>query len=139
MKYIDSSNLDKVMESYSYTYDVDNRLSTSITVNGTKEVVNQENLYNGNGKRIQKKEGNNVVNYFYQDGVVLSTSDKDGNKTEIQYDIFNNDEAILTKITDANVSYDISDVAGLQEEVQDIGQLNNITTQFKYKTNFINF
>ena len=63
------------------TYDVDNRLSTSITVNGTKEVVNQENLYNGNGKRIQKKEGNNVVNYFYQDGVVLYTSDKDGNKT----------------------------------------------------------
>ena len=63
------------------TYDVDNRLSTSITVNGTKEVVNQENLYNGNGKRIQKKEGHNVVNYFYQDGVVLYTSDKDGNKT----------------------------------------------------------
>ncbi|MDY3374185.1 MAG: DNRLRE domain-containing protein [Terrisporobacter othiniensis] len=63
------------------TYDADNRLSTSITVNGTKEVVNQENLYNGNGKRIQKKEGNNVVNYFYQDGVVLYTSDKDGNKT----------------------------------------------------------
>ena len=134
MKYIDSSNLHKVMESYSYTYDkndnikskttvnnypkkdsdkinetkkytydangnqikekdsvtnitventydVDNRLSTSITINGTKEVVNQENLYNGNGKRIQKKEGNNVVNYFYQDGVVLYTSDKDGNKT----------------------------------------------------------
>ena len=63
------------------TYDVDNRLSTSITVNGTKEVVNQENLYNGNGKRIQKKEGNNVVNYFYQDGVVLYTTDNDGNKT----------------------------------------------------------
>ena len=81
MKYIDSSNLDKVMESYSYTYDVDNRLSTSITVNGTKEVVNQEDLYNGNGKRIQKKEGSNVVNYFYQDGVVLYTSDKNGNKT----------------------------------------------------------
>ena len=134
MKYIDSSNLHKVMESYSYTYDkndnikskttvnnypkkdsdkinetkkytydangnqikekdsvtnitventydVDNRLSTSITTNGEKEVVNQENLYNGNGKRIQKKEGNNVVNYFYQDGVVLYTSDKDGNKT----------------------------------------------------------
>ncbi|WP_330680272.1 RHS repeat-associated core domain-containing protein, partial [Clostridioides difficile] len=33
------------------------------------------------GKRIQKKEGNNVVNYFYQNGVVLYTSDKDGNKT----------------------------------------------------------
>ncbi|MEG1411634.1 MAG: RHS repeat-associated core domain-containing protein [Terrisporobacter sp.] len=103
MKYADSSNLDKVMEPYSYTYDkngnqtkekdsitnvtventydVDNRLSTSITVNGTKEVVNQENLYNGNGKRIQKKEGNNVVNYFYQDGVVSYTADKDGNKT----------------------------------------------------------
>ena len=134
MKYIDSSNLHKVMESYSYTYDkndnikskttvnnypkkdsdkinetkkytydangnqikekdsvtnitventydVDNRLSTSITTNGEKEVVNQENLYNGNGKRIQKKEGNNVVNYFYQDGVVLYTSDKNGNKT----------------------------------------------------------
>ena len=63
------------------TYDVDNRLSTSITTNKEKEVVNQENLYNGNGKRIQKKEGNNVVNYFYQDGVVLYTTDKDGNKT----------------------------------------------------------
>lgn len=36
-----------------------------------QEAVNQENLYNGNGKRIQKKEGNNVVNYFYQDGVVF--------------------------------------------------------------------
>ena len=63
------------------TYDVDNRLSTCITTNKEKEVVNQENLYNGNGKRIQKKEGNNVVNYFYQDGVVLYTTDKDGNKT----------------------------------------------------------
>ena len=63
------------------TYDVDNRLSISITTNGEKEVVNQENLYNGNGKRIQKKEGNNIVNYFYQDGVVLYTTDKDGNKT----------------------------------------------------------
>ena len=63
------------------TYDVDNRLSTSITTNKEKEVVKQENLYNGNGKRIQKKEGNNVVNYFYQDGVVLYTTDKDGNKT----------------------------------------------------------
>ena len=63
------------------TYDVDNRLSTSITVNGTKEVVNQQNLYSGNGQRIQKKEGSSVVNYFYQDGVVLYTSDKDGNKT----------------------------------------------------------
>ncbi|MEG0857088.1 MAG: RHS repeat-associated core domain-containing protein, partial [Terrisporobacter sp.] len=63
------------------TYDVDNRLSTSITVNGTNEVVNQENLYNGNGQRTQKKEGNNVVNYFYQDGVVSYTVDKDGNKT----------------------------------------------------------
>ncbi|WMT80859.1 hypothetical protein [Terrisporobacter mayombei] len=58
------------------TYDVDNRLSTCITTNVDKEVVNQENLYKGKGKRIQKKEGNNVVNYFYQDGVVLYTTEK---------------------------------------------------------------
>ena len=63
------------------TYDVDNRLSTCITTNGEKEVVNQENLYNGNGQRIQKKERDNVVNYFYQDGVVLYTTDNEGNKT----------------------------------------------------------
>ena len=56
-------------------------ISTCITTNEEKEVINQENLYNGSGKRIQKKEGNNVVNYYYQNGVVLYTTDEDGNKT----------------------------------------------------------
>lgn len=56
-------------------------ISTCITTNEEQEVINQENLYNGNGKRIQKKEGNNVVNYYYQNGVVLYTTDEDGNKT----------------------------------------------------------
>lgn len=104
---ITGSVLSKVMESYFYThdkngnqtmekdnvtnvtventYDVDNRLSTSITTNKEKEVVNEENLYNGKGKRIQKKEGNNIVNYFYQDGIVLYTTDKDGT-SPVAYD-----------------------------------------------------
>lgn len=33
MKYIDSSNLDKAMESYSYTYDKNNNIISKTTVN----------------------------------------------------------------------------------------------------------
>jgi len=33
MKYVDSSNLDKVMESYSYTYDNNNNILSKTVVN----------------------------------------------------------------------------------------------------------
>ena len=44
-------------------------------------VTTQSNLYNGNGQRIQKKEGDNTINYFYQGNNVLYTTNGAGNKT----------------------------------------------------------
>ena len=38
----------------------------------------QTNLYNGDGQRVQKKEGSAVTNYFYQNGSVLYTTDSAG-------------------------------------------------------------
>ena len=63
-------------------YDAENRLSkvtrTSQASAGTEETFVQENLYNGDGQRVQKKEGAKVTNYFYQDGVVSYTTDDSG-------------------------------------------------------------
>ena len=51
-----------------------------IQTEGTK-VITQSNLYNGNGQRVQKTEGDNTINYFYQGNNVLYTTNGDGNKT----------------------------------------------------------
>ena len=75
-------------------YDADNRLSkvTLVSVDkskGQNEQVIQENLYNGNGQRVRKCEGEKKTNYFYQDGIVsYTTEDVKGNsslKNEICY------------------------------------------------------
>jgi len=66
-------------------YDEENRLSkVTRTSSATEETFEQENLYNGEGQRIQKKEGAKVTNYFYQDGVVSYTTDAGDNTKVIQ-------------------------------------------------------
>ena len=62
-------------------YDTENRLSKA-TVSGQGNTLVQENLYNGDGQRIQKKEGSEITNYFYQDGVVSYTT---GENTEEKF------------------------------------------------------
>ena len=62
------------------TYDVDNRLDT-YTETKNNETTTQNNLYNGNGQRIQKQEGNNTINYYYQGSNVLYTTNGEGDKT----------------------------------------------------------
>ena len=57
-----------------YTYTPGNMLATY-----TDGTVTQENLYTGEGQRIQKKEDSDVTNYFYQFGSVLYTTDASGN------------------------------------------------------------
>ena len=59
--------------SKTYTYTPDNMLASY-----TDGTVTQENLYSGEGQRVQKKEGNDVTNYFYQNGSVLYTADGSG-------------------------------------------------------------
>ena len=65
------------------TYDVENRLSTATVTkksgtSGNETVsLTQENLYNGDGQRIQKKEAGEVTNYFYEDGMVSYTTGAD--------------------------------------------------------------
>ena len=70
------------------TYDAENRLSkvtrTSTVADGTEESFVQENLYNGDGQRIQKKEGAKITNYFYQDGVVSYTTNANDDVKVIQ-------------------------------------------------------
>ena len=77
-------------DSVENTYDVENRLST-VTVtkksgtSGNETVsLTQENLYNGDGQRIQKKEAGEVTNYFYEDGMVSYTTGADTGEKLIQ-------------------------------------------------------
>ena len=61
-------------------YDAENRLSqVSVTKDGKTAVI-QQNIYNGEGQRIQKIDGDETINYYYQDGVVAYTTDTDGNQ-----------------------------------------------------------
>ena len=56
-----------------YAYTPENMLETY-----TEGSKTQNNLYSGDGQRVQKKEGSETTNYFYQAGSVLYTGDGDG-------------------------------------------------------------
>ena len=56
-----------------FTYTPEDMLETY-----TEGSASQINLYNGEGQRVQKKEGNDVTNYYYQFGNVLYTTDVNG-------------------------------------------------------------
>ena len=124
------------------TYDVDNRLDTYTDTEGNTTTT-QSNLYNGNGQRIQKQEGDNTINYFYQDGKVLYTTNGDGDKTShnfiglegntistirynlsgLEYYVYNKDikgstSNIVDNNNNAKISYIYSDF-GETEEVGD--------------------
>ena len=78
-------------DSVENTYDVENRLSTATVTkkksgtSGNETVsLTQENLYNGEGQRIQKKEAGEVTNYFYEDGMVSYTTGADTGEKLIQ-------------------------------------------------------
>ena len=63
------------------TYDAENRL-TEVSVNKDgKNAVVQQNRYNGDGQRIQRVEGEQTTNYYYQDDVVSYTTDGKGEQT----------------------------------------------------------
>ena len=65
-------------ENQTYVYDSENRLSqVSVTKDGKTAVI-QQNIYNGEGQRIQKIDGDETINYYYQDGVVAYTTDAAG-------------------------------------------------------------
>ena len=68
----------KTGENQTYVYDAENRLSqVSVTKDGNTAVI-QQNIYNGEGQRIQKIDGDETINYYYQDGVVAYTTDANG-------------------------------------------------------------
>ena len=77
-------------DSVENTYDVENRLSTATVTkksgtSGNETVsLTQENLYNGDGQRIQKKEAGEVTNYFYEDSMVSYTTGADTGEKLIQ-------------------------------------------------------
>lgn len=60
-----------------YVYDADNRLKTAVGKTGSSVEYTQENQYNGFGQRVEKKEGAEVTDYFYDGTAVLYTKDKD--------------------------------------------------------------
>ena len=65
-------------ENQTYVYDSENRLSqVSVTKDGKTAVI-QQNIYNGEGQRIQKVDGDETTNYYYQNGVVAYTTDANG-------------------------------------------------------------
>ena len=59
-----------------YEYDADNRLKKATGKTGAAVDYTQENQYNGFGQRIQKKEGTEETNYFYDGTAVLYTKDE---------------------------------------------------------------
>ena len=68
----------KTGENQTYVYDAENRLSqVSVTKDGNTAVI-QQNIYNGEGQRIQKVDGDETTNYYYQNGVVDYTTDANG-------------------------------------------------------------
>ena len=70
----------KTGENQTYVYDAENRLSqVSVTKDGKTSVI-QQNIYNGEGQRIQKVDGDEMTNYYYQDGIAAYTTDADGNQ-----------------------------------------------------------
>ena len=71
-------------DSVENTYDVENRLRKAVVTKKDKGSFTQENLYNGEGQRIQKKEGASVTNYFYEDGMVSYTTGADTGEKQIQ-------------------------------------------------------
>ena len=135
IKEVDSiKNITKEM-----TYDVDNRLDTYTQTENNKTTT-QSNLYNGDGQRIQKTEGDNSINYYYQNGNVLYTTDKDEKKTShnfvglegntistmrydltgLEYYVYNKDiKGSTTNIIDNNknakISYKYSDFGETEE------------------------
>ena len=135
IKEVDSiKNITKEM-----TYDVDNRLDTYTQTENNKTTT-QSNLYNGDGQRIQKSEGDNSINYYYQNGSVLYTTDKDEKKTShnfvglegntistmrydltgLEYYVYNKDiKGSTTNIIDNNknakISYKYSDFGETEE------------------------
>ena len=145
IKEVDSiKNITKEM-----TYDVDNRLDTYTQTENNKTTT-QSNLYNGDGQRIQKSEGDNTINYYYQNGNVLYTTDKDEKKTShnfvglegntistmrynisgLEYYVYNKDvKGSTTNIVDNNknakISYKYSDF-GETEEFGDTDFYNEI-------------
>lgn len=62
--------------------------------NYTEGSKTQNNLYNGNGQRVQKKEGSNITNYYYQEGSVLYTDDGSGNMKS--FNLLNVSDAFAT-------------------------------------------
>ena len=70
----------KTGENQTYVYAAENRLSqVSVTKDGKTAVI-QQNIYNGEGQRIQKVDGDEMTNYYYQDGIAAYTTDADGNQ-----------------------------------------------------------
>lgn len=64
-----------------YEYDADNRLKKATGKTGNTVDYVQENQYNGFGQRVQKKEGSDVTEYFYDGSAVLYTEDAQGDVT----------------------------------------------------------
>ena len=57
----------KTGEDQTYVYDAENRLSqVSVTKDGKTAVI-QQNIYNGEGQRIQKIDGDETTNYYFLD------------------------------------------------------------------------
>lgn len=73
----DTSNVESRLTE-NYTYDSKNQLKKVTKDTGNGEQTIQENWYNGNGQRIRKTEGGRTINYYYQNGSVLKTTDAVG-------------------------------------------------------------
>ncbi|WP_316719932.1 polymorphic toxin-type HINT domain-containing protein [Terrisporobacter petrolearius] len=67
-----------------YTYDAANRMDNAMFTKAGIVTLNQVNIYNGNGQRVEKLENGQSTKYYYQNDAVLYTTGKADNSTELE-------------------------------------------------------
>lgn len=101
-----------------FTYDSENRLETAEIIENNRVVLTQSNKYNCDGVRLQKEENGEITNYYYQDGSVLFTTDKENTVTS--FNLLGLDSNIISSSrSDGKFYYYNKDIKGSSTSILD--------------------
>ena len=75
---------DSITDTYTLNeYDISNCLTRTREVKEAVVLSEQINVYDGDGKRISKTENGVTTNYYYEEGMLLYTTDEADNRTSL--------------------------------------------------------